>query len=235
MENLNLYQKLAKIRALADVVVKEKSGYNYKYADLPSILAKITAGMKKYEVSLIPSIVPGTSQIVQNVIKNTKVSKGGQPYEQTTTEMLFSSQVIFTWVNDANPEERIEVPWFITGSQSDPSMGFGASWSFCTRYFLTNYFQIALVDVDVDDYRSKQREAEAAEAKAVTEGILKTVDDMIQDFVKCSGNEEEARKAVLQLTSKYVKGGNYKKIDNANLAAKLLQEFKDTFLENKEE
>ena len=42
-ETLNLIQKLAKIRAISDVVAKEKRGYNYSYADITSILAKITA------------------------------------------------------------------------------------------------------------------------------------------------------------------------------------------------
>ena len=49
-EKLNLIQKLAKIRSIADVVSKDKKGYNYTYADITSILAKITAGMKKYGV-----------------------------------------------------------------------------------------------------------------------------------------------------------------------------------------
>ena len=40
-ETLNLMQKLAKIRAISDVVAKEKRGYNYSYADITSILAKI--------------------------------------------------------------------------------------------------------------------------------------------------------------------------------------------------
>lgn len=70
-EQLNLVQKLAKIRAISDVVSKEKRGYNYSYADITTILAKITAGMKKYGVSLIPQIVPGTSHVQQNVVTNT--------------------------------------------------------------------------------------------------------------------------------------------------------------------
>ena len=64
-ETLNLIQKLAKIRAISDVVAKEKRGYNYSYADITTILAKITAGMKKYGVSLIPQIVPGTANVEQ--------------------------------------------------------------------------------------------------------------------------------------------------------------------------
>lgn len=87
-ETLNLIQKLAKIRAISDVVAKEKRGYNYSYADITSILAKITAGMKKYGVSLIPQIVPGTSHVEQLVTSNTKFTKTGEAYEAKTSEIV---------------------------------------------------------------------------------------------------------------------------------------------------
>ncbi len=125
-DGLNLYQKLAKIRALSDVVKKEKSGYGYKYADITTILANITAGMKKYCVSLIPAIVPGTMDVSQNVVTNTKFDKQGNSRTTTTTEMLVKAEMTFTWVNDENPEERIVVPWVVTGSQSDPSQALGS-------------------------------------------------------------------------------------------------------------
>lgn len=85
-EQLNLIQKLARIRSIADVVSKEKRGYNYSYADITTILAKITTGMKKYEVSLIPQIVPGTSHVEQSKITTTKFDKTGKSYDSTTTE-----------------------------------------------------------------------------------------------------------------------------------------------------
>ena len=125
-ENLNLIQKLAKIRAISDVVSKEKRGYNYSYADITSILAKITAGMKKYGVSLIPQVVPNTAEVIQNVVTNTKFDKTGKAYDNTTTEMLVKADMVFRWINDDNPEEFIDVPWFVTGSQSDPSQAFGS-------------------------------------------------------------------------------------------------------------
>lgn len=165
-EQLNLVQKLAKIRAISDVVSKEKRGYNYTYADITTILANITAGMKKYGVSLIPSVVPGTAEVSQNVVTNTKFDKTGKAYDSTATEMLVKAEMVFKWVNDENPEEFIEVPWFVTGSQTDPSQAFGSGLTYCTRYFLCNYFQIAQSDSDVDTYRSKQKAAEESEEKA---------------------------------------------------------------------
>ena len=57
---LNLVQKLAKIREMIEVLRKNKSGFNYKYVTEDEILARVAAGMKKYNVSLKPSVVPGT-------------------------------------------------------------------------------------------------------------------------------------------------------------------------------
>lgn len=226
-EQMNLVQKLAKIRAISDVVSKEKRGYNYTYADITTILAKITAGMKKYGVSLIPQIVPRTSSVEQKIVTNTKFDKTGKAYENTVTEMLVSADMVFKWVNDENPEEFIEVPWFVTGSQSDPSQAFGSGLTYCTRYFLCNYFQIAQSDSDVDTYRSKQKEAEASEDRAIAEQIITQFDGVVKTYLSDNPNKADT---VKKFISKYAKNANYFAIKEPNLAAKLLNDFKNTYL-----
>ena len=226
-EKLNLVQKLAKIRAMSDVVSKEKSGYNYKYADITTILANITSGMKRYGVSLIPSIVPGTASIEQNVVVNTKFDKTGKPYDQKATEMLVKADMLFTWVNDENPEERIEVPWFVTGSQGDPSQALGSGLTYCTRYFLTNYFEIAQADSDVDAYRSKQKAAEVSEDKAIAEGIIEKFDVLLKKYLADNPSDTDAVKKFL---TRYAKGANYFAIKEPSLAAKLMDDFQKTYL-----
>ncbi len=224
---LNLIQKLAKIRAIADVVSKEKRGYNYNYADITTILANVTAGMKKYGVSLIPSIVPSTTEVAQNVVRNTKVDKTGKIYEQVTTEMLVKADMIFKWVNDENPDEFIEVPWFVTGSQSDPSQAFGSGLTYCTRYFLTSFFEIAQPDSDVDAYRSKQKAAEASEEKTIAANLIAQFDTLLKTFLADHQNKADA---VKKFIAKYAKNANYFAIKDPNLAAKLLDDFKNTYL-----
>lgn len=226
-EQLNLVQKLAKIRAMSDVVSREKKGYNYKYADITTILAKITAGMKKYGVSLIPSVVPGTAEVSQNVVVNTKVDKTGKTYNQTVTEMLVKADMIFKWVNDENPEEFIEVPWFVTGSQGDPSQAFGSGLTYCTRYFLTNYFEIAQADSDVDAYRSKQKEAEVSENKAIAEEIITQFDNLLKTYL--ADNQKDADD-VKKFIGRYAKNANYFSIKEPEMAAKLMNDFKNTYL-----
>ena len=225
-EQLNLIQKLAKIRAISDVVSKEKRGYNYTYADITTILANITAGMKKYGVSLIPSVVPGTAEVSQNVVTNTKFDKTGKAYDNTVTEMIVKAEMIFRWVNDENPEETIEVPWFVTGSQTDPSQAFGSGLTYCTRYFLCNYFQIAQADSDVDTYRSKQKAAEESEGKAIAEEIIHGFDMLIKQFL--ADNPEKVDE-VKKFISKYAKNANYLAIKEPMLASKLLADFKEKF------
>lgn len=216
---------------MVDVIRKEKSGFNYKYTDITEILARVKTGMKKYHISLIPTIVPGTLVVEPINFVKTKVDKNTkQPYDETKVEMVVKADTIMEWVNDDNPAEKITINWVVTGCQEDPSQAFGSALTYCERQFLTAYFHIATTEGDVDTYRSKQREAEAAENKAIVEEIIKQVDEMSKDYVANAPDMEAAKAAILAVTSKYVKGGNYKKIDNPNLAAKLLQEFKDTFL-----
>lgn len=227
---LNIVQKLAKIRAISDVVSKEKRGYNYSYADITTILANITAGMKKYGVSLIPSIVPGTTEVVQNVVVNTKFDKTGKAYDSTATEMLVKADMVFTWVNDEDPTDTIQVPWFVTGSQTDPSQALGSGLTYCTRYFLCNYFQIAQADSDVDTYRSKQKAAEASEDKAIAEGIIEQFDVILKQFLADNPDKTEE---VKKFISKFAKNANYLAIKEPALAAKLLEDFKNTYLTQK--
>ena len=226
-EKLNLIQKLAQIRSIADVVSKDKKGYNYTYADITSILAKITAGMKKYGVSLIPQIVAQTANVSQNIVKNTKFDRSGKPYENTTTEMLVSADMVFKWVNDEDPDDYIEVPWFVTGSQSDPSQAFGSGLTYCTRYFLTNYFQIAQADDDVDAYRSKQKEAEVSEERAISEEIIKKFDTVLRDYLE---KHNEKSDEVKKFICKYVKDAKYPSIKDPHIASKLLEDFTNTYL-----
>ncbi len=225
--SLNLIQKLAKIRAISDVVSKEKKGYNYTYADITTILANITAGMKKYGVSLIPSIVPGTTVVGQNVVVNTKFDKTGKAYDSTATEMLVRADMVFKWVNDEDPGDFIEVPWIVTGSQADPSQALGSGLTYCTRYFLCNYFQIAQADSDVDTYRSKQKAAEVSEDKAIAEGIIQNFDTILKQYLADNADKTDDVKKFIK---KFAKDANYFAIKDPALASKLLDDFQNIYL-----
>ena len=229
-ERLNLIQKLAKIRSIADVAVKDKKGFNYSYADITQILASVKSGMKKYGISLIPTITPGTSTVTQVVNATTKFTKTGEMYEQKTSEMLYQADMIFRWVDDANPDDHIDVPWTVTGSQADPSQAFGSAMTYCTRYFLVNFFQIAQAAAeDVDSYRSRQKEAEVSEEKAIAEEIIKQFDTVFRAFLADNPDKVDELKKFVQ---RYVKSADYFKIKDPALASKLFEDFKSAYIKN---
>lgn len=160
MAELNLHQKLAAIREMVEVMQRNVSGYGYKYVSDVDLLAKITVGLKEHHVSLIPQIVPGTTVVDKYEYTKTKNGKTEPVYE-----ILTKADMLFTWVNDDNPEEKIEVPWVLVGQQGDGSQAFGSGLTYSYRYFLLKYFGVATPNDDPDNWRSKQLEAEEEAAQ----------------------------------------------------------------------
>lgn len=225
-QSLNIYQKLAKIRKQVEVIQRNKKGYGYTYVSEDEILAKISGFMDKYALSLIPSVVHNSSIVSPYSTKKTKSTNKGEIYEENVNEVLVSADMVFTWVNNENPEERVDVPWILVGHQSDGSQSFGSGLSYAMRYFLLKFFNIATPDDDPDKWRSKQRAAGAAEDKMIAEEIIASFDTMVKEFLASNQDKTEE---VKKFVAKYVKGGNYFAITESVLASKLLADFKETF------
>lgn len=113
---------------------------------------------------------------------------------------------------------------WITG---DPSQALGSGLTYCTRYFLCNYFQIAQADSDVDAYRSKQKAAEESEDKAIAEEIIAQFDGIVRQFL---ADHPDKADDVKNLVKRYVKNGNYLAIKEPALAADLLEKFNEKFI-----
>jgi len=230
-QDMNIYQRLAKVRKQVEVIQRNKSGYGYKYVSEDEILAKISGLMDKYNLSLIPS-VEHTNTVVRpyhtlktKVLQN-KATKETSTYEEHVNEILVSADMVFTWVNNDNPEERINVPWILVGHQTDGSQSFGSGLSYAMRYFLLKFFNIATPNDDPDEWRSKQKAASAAEDRMIASEIIATFNTEIKEYLTANpGKAEDAKKFV----SKYAKGGDYFTITESALASKLLNDFRAAF------
>ena len=189
--------------------------------------------MDKYELSLVPTICPETLNVEQYQYMKTRIDKDTkQPYDERNNEIIVSADMVFSWINNENPDERIAVPWILVGQQADSSQAFGSALTYSMRYFLLKYFNIATPEDDVDKWRSKQRAAEAAEDKAIAEQVITQLDGEIRAFL--SEHPKDGDK-VKTLVSKYVKNGNYLAISESVLATKLLADFRNTFLQEVDE
>lgn len=229
-EELNLLQKLAKIRKMTEVIQKNKKGFNYKYTSIDEILARVTAGMDKYGVSLIPKVEHSTEVVKPVQYEKTKFTKDGTQYSEQINEIITYASVTYTWVNNDNPDDYIEVPWFVVGSQQDPAQAFGSGLTYGLRQFMLQFFQIATLDGDdPDNWRSKQREAEQMESKLIAEKIVEEINTFVNDAL---AEHPEKREDVIALTKKYVKingkpSGNYLSITDPSIATELLSALKE--------
>ena len=237
-EKLNLYQKLAKIRKMTEVISKNKSGFNYKYTSVDEILARVTAGMNKYNVSLIPHMVEDSGRATPHHFEKTKFSKNGAQYLEPNFEIIATASMVYTWVDDDDPYSRIDVPWFIAGSQADPSQALGSGLTYGLRQFLLQFFQIAsLDDADPDAWRSKQKEAENHEQKMIAQAILEEVNAFVNEYLETHADDKPK---IQTLVKKYAKSNgkptaNYYMIEDPAVASELLSALRTEFSDKKEE
>ncbi len=228
-EKLNLQQKLAKIRKMTEVIQKNKKGYNYRYTSVDEILARVTAGMNKYNVSLYPKIESGSETVTPYSYSETKFTKDGEQYEKQNNEMIAQARIVYTWVDDDNPDETIEVPWFIVGSQQDPAQAFGSGLTYGLRQFLIQFFQIATLDgEDPDAWRSKQQFAADAEDRMIAEKIVEQIHSMVIDHLSRVPDDKQK---IIALTKRYVRengkpSANYYAIESSAKQSELLEAFK---------
>lgn len=224
-EKLTLIDKLAKIRTTCEVLSKNGQGYGYKYVTIDEVLAKVTAGMKKYHVSLIPGL--NNVNVEQAVITKTKVNRDTkQPYDEKTTEYLVTGTILYTWVDDENPADTIPIAWFLTGSQSDPSQSVGSALTYSLRYFLMNYFQIATPENDPDLWRSKQKAAAEEEDARNARAIIDEVNKLVTAHLE---SNPDSRTAITEVVKKHVRVNNkpsadYYKVTDPVVASKLFEE-----------
>ncbi len=229
-EKMTIYQKLAKIRKSVEVMRKNKSGYGYTYVTEEAILANITGLMDKYELSLIPGIVPGTTTVTPYYYEKTKFTKDGKQYIEKVNEILVQADSTWTWVDNTDPESCIVVPWSLVGQQSDASQAFGSGLSYCSRYFLLKYFNVSTTEDDPDNWRSRQREAEEGEAREIAAGIVEQIREYLNVFIAANPDKEKDVKKIIMkhVIEKGKPSVNYLGIKKPEVATALFDDLKAT-------
>lgn len=224
MEN-GLYSKLAKIRKLVEVVQKNERGFNYSYASITDILAKLTAGMNRFNVMLVPKFIHGMNEIAPYSYTKTRVTKTGEVIQENITEILTQASMFYTWI-DLDSGETLDVPWVITGSQQDPAQAMGSALTYGLRQFITQFFQIAQPKDDPDNWRSAQKAAAEEEDRKIAAGIVENINAIISAHLK---SHPDDREEAITIVKKYAKekgkpSGNPNAITDPVIAGKLFEE-----------
>lgn len=129
--NKNIYQKLVEVRKNIKSFKKDATGYGYKYVPGTQILSLIKEDLDKLGI------------VLETHLLNPIVDKSEKGY-------LIISNIKMIWIDADNPADKIEISWFMTGEQKDPSQAFGSGLTYTERYFLLKFFGIPTDEDDPD-------------------------------------------------------------------------------------
>lgn len=144
-EKLNLYQKIADVKANIDGFTKDTKGYNFSYVSGSQILHRIRTKMIEHNLLLVPSTT--NEKWTTHTYKN---KKGNE-----IVDFVIELDLNYKWINADKPEEQLDISYHAFGQQSDISQAHGTALTYAERYFLMKFFNIP---TDEDDADAKQKQ-----------------------------------------------------------------------------
>lgn len=164
-EQLNLYQKIADVKANIEGFTKDTKGYNYSYVSGSQVLHRIRNKMIEHNLLLVPKTSDENYKQIEVTRFNKKASR-----EVTTSEFVVEMKLTYLWINADKPEEQLEVSFYSVGQQDDVSKAHGTALTYAERYFLMKFFNIP---TDEDDADAKQKQEKYNKASSQKVGVLK--------------------------------------------------------------
>lgn len=186
-EELNLYQKIADVKANIEGFTKDTKGYNYSYVSGSQVLHRIRNKMIENNILLVPKTSEENYQQVQVTRFNQKAKR-----EITTSEFVVEMKLTYVWINADKPEEQLEVPFYSVGQQDDVSKAHGTGLTYAERYFLMKFFNIP---TDEDDADAKQKQEKYNKVSSKTVGVLKQEVLNFVDLMKSLGKDVTQQQA----------------------------------------
>lgn len=190
-EALNLYQKIADVKANIDGFTKDTKSYKYSYVSGSQVLHRIRNKMIEHRLLLVPS----TTQENYKQIEVTRFNKNAGR-EVTVTEFVVEMQLTYTWINAEKPEERMEVTFYSVGQQDDVSKAHGTALTYSERYFLMKFFNIP---TDEDDADAKQKQIQYSTSSERLKELLKEEADRFIKIATESNVYEKYQKQIEKL------------------------------------
>lgn len=186
-EELNLYQKIADVKANIEGFTKDTKGYNYSYVSGSQVLHRIRNKMIKHNLLLVPKTSDENYKQIEVTRFNKKASR-----EVTTSEFVVEMKLTYLWINADKPEEQLEVNFYSVGQQDDVSKAHGTALTYAERYFLMKFFNIP---TDEDDADAKQKQEKYNKVSSQTVGVLKEEILKFVDLMKSLGKEVSQQQA----------------------------------------
>lgn len=168
-EKLNVYQKLSEVRAEVPYLKKEKEGKQFNYVGSSDVLGALHGKINDMGLILVPSVV------------GHKVTVGAT--NSGTTNYFTELDMMMTWVNIDNPEDKLECPWYAQGMDLAGEKGVGKALTYGEKYFMLKFFNIATDKDDPDFFQEKVESKQSlkkidATKQTIAEGKLSEFADL---------------------------------------------------------
>ncbi|MDA9472083.1 ERF family protein [Enterococcus sp. 5H] len=152
---LNVYQKLAKVRKKVPYLKKDQKSNQYSYVGSSGVLGALNEEINKVGLILKPEIINWhVNDNHEQRWMQDKVKKEPIPTDRITyfTEL----EMLMTWVNIDDPQDRVECRWYAQGVDIAGEKGVGKALTYGEKYFMLKFFNIATDDDDPDKFQKEQ-------------------------------------------------------------------------------
>ncbi|OCX40589.1 single-stranded DNA-binding protein [Staphylococcus haemolyticus] len=195
-EQLNLFQKIADVKANIDGFTKDTKGYNYSYVSGSQVLHRIRNKMIEHNLLLVP--------YTENEEVTETTNAKGKP------EHIIKLKLTYKWINADNPQEILEVPFFAVGQQDDVSKAHGTALTYAERYFLMKFFNIP---TDEDDADAKQKQDKYATSSNQLKELLRQEADSFIEIAERSNAASKYQEQIEKLKNMNVNDLNKQQIN----------------------
>lgn len=190
-QELNLFQKIADVKANIDGFTKDAKSYNYSYVSGSQVLHRIRNKMIENNLLLIPKTTEENYKQIQVTRFNQKAKR-----EITVTEFVVEMNLTYVWINADKPEEQLEIPFYAVGQQDDVSKAHGTGLTYAERYFLMKFFNIP---TDEDDADAKEKQEKYANSSNQLKDILRDEANKFIQIAENSGFSEKYKDEISKL------------------------------------
>ncbi|MCI2898676.1 ERF family protein [Staphylococcus hominis] len=190
-QELNLFQKIADVKANIDGFTKDAKSYNYSYVSGSQVLHRIRNKMIENNLLLVPK----TSEENYKQIDVTRFNKKAGR-EITTSEFIVEMKLTYVWINADKPEEQFEVTFYAVGQQDDVSKAHGTALTYAERYFLMKFFNIP---TDEDDADAKQKQERYATSSNQLKELLRQEADSFIEIAERSNAASKYQEQIEKL------------------------------------
>jgi len=150
MATKTLYQKLLEVQQAATGLAKDATNphHKYEYVSSSNVLRHIRTEMDKQGLLLVVAVTD--SRLHLGVAQSKKAN-------------LTELDLLFTWVNGENPDERLICPWYGQGVDTG-EQAVGKALTYAEKYFLLKFFHISTDEDDPDHGNGQDQAARPAAA-----------------------------------------------------------------------